>query len=69
MKSYGASRAPRGQTVVHDVGILQQIRADVCRDPVLVSQRLSDEPRCAPVGFAIERVKAPRESEVDVVVE
>ena len=39
------------------------------RDPVLVSQRLFDEPRCAPVGFAIERAKAPRESEVDVVVE
>jgi hypothetical protein len=46
--------------VVHHVSILQQVRRDVRRDPVVVRKRLFDEPRCVQVRFTVERVLKER---------
>jgi len=46
--------------IVHHVSILQQVRRDMSRDPIVVSQRLFDEPRCVQVRFTVERVLKER---------
>jgi hypothetical protein len=60
--------AVRTYWVVHHVGILQKVGRDMCRNPVLVGQRLFNEPRCVQVRFTVERVLKER-SDVHLTVD